>query len=485
MDKDIFIAQFHFFIPLQRIGKKYHERFLSGPQFIEPSFAVKRHETDCHFIKLTNKDFYFRTKSKGKYYCNIELETYLLRHRITGDKTTEIYYLVVAAEIDKLFKENVLVTDYESIHTNDLSVNICDIDDLAYLKRAFYGDNENDALISSLDEPHIIHKEWIKQLVADIENDKERELDFGYSLVDICSAHIYDKPDTVQQLDELFDKAFYSEECANPQLLDTAKSVRLALALLNGNENYKNISDIQISKFAGHCFSNNKYERMYANKNGIVSIRTRHAFETTDDTVRHASIVKELYNVINIYEICAAIYAIMKIKEIKKKLRDNKLKNTRNVLAQMADYLSMEMTHVADTDHKLTFIYKRMGIVKEFERLKTIGELRSDAQNLKLSHRLNFTMMVFTVFTFCLMVFQVLSDFPNSSSNNDTHCCNHQGFVGNCSGSQPADGAQLVTFNFDINDIVILLKVILCIVIFVIFCYCVLTVIRKLLDKNK
>lgn len=221
MDKDIFIAQFHFFIPLQRIGKKYHERFLSEPQFIEPSFAVKRHETDCHFIKLTNKDFYFRTKSKGKYYCNIELETYLLRHRITGDKTTEIYYLVVAVEIDKRFKENVLVTDYESIHTNDLSVNICDIDDLAYLKRAFYGDNENDALISSLDESHITHKEWIKQLVAGIENDKKRELDFGYSLVDICSAHIYDKPDNVQQLDELFDNAFYGEECANPQLLDT------------------------------------------------------------------------------------------------------------------------------------------------------------------------------------------------------------------------------------------------------------------------
>ena len=66
MDKDIFIAQFHFFIPLQRIRKKYHERFLSESQFIEPSFAVKRHETDCHFIKLTNKDFYFRTKSKDR-----------------------------------------------------------------------------------------------------------------------------------------------------------------------------------------------------------------------------------------------------------------------------------------------------------------------------------------------------------------------------------------------------------------------------------
>jgi|GEM_PF-3508433 hypothetical protein len=388
---------------------------------ISLSFTSQRNDMFACFILLERQPFYFSSYPDGrnKLVRKVELCAYLLSYKLHAPQKESDYFLVIGANVDKVFPES--YKPDAPTYNEAFPKRICTAFDLVYLQEALRQRPEN-GLFYPLRDKMIDHRSWIDKLVKDITGRKNGNIrgsvPLEYATIDVRSAELPISicPDE-NTLTRNFNESFYSDHTTDFNHLWKDSDTLLALCLLKGNGNMANVSDRQVEKYQSHKFTNNRNEMTYVGKNGIVFLRTRHPFEIHSEEERESidkSLPKDLEDVQNVYEICSALCAKKQIEQLSRQLKEKPEEHIRQLLGDIAQFLNMKLTHVIDLDNKYKFIYEQMGILDEFKSLKEIGELQADSYQIYLSRKINFIITIFTISAFIVAALQIIQNHLNT-----------------------------------------------------------------------
>lgn len=427
MMPNVFMAQTHFLLPLDEVSRSRKRELNDRGTPLPISFVSQRNEMVCRFMGLKSQPFYFMSRPDGHdiRYRRIELCAYLVSYRMYAHEEDE-YFLVFGTSIDKLFDES-----YEerrpACPSQSFSERICTHYDLVYLQKALRG-KSGEGLTYPLHDADVEYRAWINGCVEEVAGRPLkphvlRNCIPEYAAVDVRGAyvsllHCNDR----RELDRFFDAAFFSKrERDFTHHWEYDSATLFALCLLKGNENMHNVSTQQVEKYRSHAFTNNRHEMMYAGRNGIAFLRTHHPFLVNDSSISgtlHEPMPDGLTNVQNIYELCMVLSLKRRMERLSRRLKEQPDTNIRYVLGKMAGLLNARLTNVVDFENRYRFIYEQMHVTRDFENLKQAGEMLSDAYQLRLSQRINRTVLLFTASALVVAMLQVVQNHINS--NNDT-----------------------------------------------------------------
>lgn len=426
MTPNVFMAQTHFVLPLDEVSRKKKRELNDQGTPLPISFVSQRNEMVCRFVELKSQPFYFKSQPDGHNDCyrRIELCAYLVSYRMYAHEEDE-YFLVFGTSIDKIFDES-YKERRPGCPNQSFSERICTRYDLVYLQKALRS-RFGEGLSYPLHDADTEYRAWINGCVEEVAGRPLKSYALKncipeYAAIDVRSAYVHlsrcsDRP----KLDRRFDFVFFSKrERDFTRHWENDSATLFALCLLKGNENMHNVSAHQVEKYRSHAFTNNRHEMMYAGRNGIAFLRTHHPFLVNDSSIpdtRHESIPDGLTNVQNIYELCMVLSMKRRMERLSRRLKEQPDTNIRYVLGKMAGLLNARLTNVVDFENRYRFIYEQMHVTRDFENLKQAGEMLSDAYQLRLSQRINQTVLLFTASALVVAMLQVVQNHINSNNN--------------------------------------------------------------------
>lgn len=424
MAQNIFMAQTNFLIPLCGLTKEWREQLeRKEPKFIESYFCVNKNGIECRYIRLENHDFYFKSFPNDSHdfvFHKVTLEPYLILYRLSPEYKKKQYFLAVSVKTDKCFKETYIKANNNGFILQPAR-NVCTDRDLIYLQKAFYkkpsDSTSEEGFFYPLQDPIKNHITWVKTLCCKLEGKKERDISFEYSAIKVISSYIdFKNLPIINPVDTMAQRMANNYYDSHYQDFDScwrSEDARFAMCLISGNDNINNVSTSRVEGY-----SNNKHERTYANKSGIVFLQTHHPFDLNaeDNDKYHAGILpipwqKDLEKAHIIPELCTALFFKHKLERISKRLGEKRIKSIKDALARLASYLHTEYTHIADIDKKFMFICRQMGIVEDFENLSNEAELLFNSYSLRLSTCFNKLMVLLAAVALVPTVLQIIQTF--------------------------------------------------------------------------
>ena len=418
---NIFMAQTHFFFPLERVVKKVRQHLKEHGVHLPLSFVTQRCEMNGRFMPLEEQVFYYTSQTAPNVECfrKVTLRAYLLSYRLSHKDELD-YFLVVGTSIDKCFEESYahrLPNEPNQGFTNRL----CNADDLTFLQEALRR-QDNNGLIYPLHDPTLNFRQWIDRMAKNLTGKPT-----GCYLPEHSAVHVRGVQHnlagitTNAQLDATFNNRFYSLQSPFDFTQEWGGDyTRFALALMYGNGNVHNISRHQVRVFKSHEFTNNRHEMTYAGKDGIVFFQSHYPFNISS-VQEQAQIVKtwpkDLVDVQNVYEMCMALSMQRRLNKVSAQLDSNTKSRIRTTLAKLAHLMGKQYINVRDLNHKYHFILEQMGITATFNHLRIRGELLADAHQLRLSRRTNYIVLIFTVSAFAVAALQIIQNELNKSSS--------------------------------------------------------------------
>lgn len=435
MTPNVFMAQTHFVLPLDRVSSRMKKRLKDKGTVIPISFVSQRCEMRCRFIELERHPFYFlsRPDDKRKCYRRVELHAYLLSYKMYSYEK-EDFFLVFGCSINKVFEES--YSDRLPTAVNQtFSQRICTDYDLVYLQKAFR-DESGEGLFSQLhDASATSYRKWIDKCVKEVSGEipgSQTLLHYipEYAAIDVRMAYVNQQQvsyNSEANLNAKFNEFFFKNDNTDFKSHWTNEGdTLLALCLIKGNENMSNVSSKQIELYnKSHAFTNNRFEMTFVGQNGIAFLRTHHPFLETGKNctaTQQETMPTDLAGVQNIYELCSVLSLKKRLERLRRRLDESPDASVRSVMARLAQLLNTKLTNVVDFGNKYRFVYEQMHVFCDFESLKQTGELRLDAYQLRLSQRINWIALLFTISAFGLAFLQILQNHVNSNNKNMNMC---------------------------------------------------------------
>lgn len=425
MAQNIFMVQRNFLIPLRRLDDKYRKQFERGDtKSVKSYFCVKENNIECRYISLEKHDFYFESfpnNSRSSVFHKVNLESYVISYSLSP-KYKRQYFLVVTAKTDKCFGETYILNGNRLVLMPPYQ--ICTDRDLIYLQKAFYekpkDKTSKEGLFYPLNDPMENHIMWVRELCSRLEGKKERDISFEYSTISVISSDINfaNLIVTKKVLDRRMADNYYAPGYQDFDNSWNGDDARFAMCLISGNDNINNVSASVVGAFSKYTFSTNKYERTYANKNGIIFLHTHHPFELSAEDLQKYNngnlpidMPEDLGDAHNISELCTALFFKQKLGCISKRLGEKHVTSVKDALARLANYLHTEYTHIADIDKKFIFVCRQMGFADDFDNLSGEAELQLNSYSLRLSTRFNKLMVLLAAVALVPTVFQIIQTF--------------------------------------------------------------------------
>ena len=405
--KNVFMTSMYFFIPLNRIGKRYksdmHLDFKEKPT---PAFA-KNTQANCKAAEIVFDEkerafgyTYITKKGDERISREVELKAYILLYTPFRAKTRPSPILMIGTSIDKVFA----IHDTSNNYSFDKA--LCSEDDLVMLKRAFCS-NEHGVLIRKHDNQHF--QQCLKALISKIECRKERKLHVEHSVIDVKGvALVTDSIMTKHRLDLNFAECYYDapDDLSSLFIGDYQKFI---YGLLFTNDNYHRVPESEIDHCFKDAYSNNKTEIVVAAPKSIVFLHTRFPFRRNinEKSPQQSGFCKNLSDVQNIYEMCEVLHAEKQFCLLRQALTLPNSSAIISVLLHLSQYMEKEYFHLAELDRKLNYIFKAVGISKQFSGLKEIASMAAKSAEIKVSHSINLWVLLFAVISSLFAFIQI------------------------------------------------------------------------------
>lgn len=434
--KNVFVSSFSFFVPIHKIGAKEYSMDNGTMHSIDLPVHIQNCHAKCRYLKVADKEQELYYISKDKKGNPIELKVkaypYLISFKPNDDKAN-ISFLVIHVFIDKVFetesKHLVLATD------------------LVALKKAFY-ENGKKGLFTCSQYTGKQHYHWIKELVCKIENNNREDVQITNSIVNLCSLPLdMSIANSFEDIDINFSKAYY-KDISDYKSLEAylgADDSKFIYGLLFANDNYSNTPVKLVDRLFKSSFSNNIYEKTYANLNDIVVIKTH-----TQYTYSEKEKSKKEYHIPSfndtqcLYEMCHILYLKQELASIRDNISRSKTSaDIKSALSDLAKFLEMKFFHVEEADGKMDYLYKTMGINRSYSSLREFAEPLADSINIRNTQKTNDRIKQLTWITIAIGFVQVIQNCQVSI---------WLSIVNNC-----RDIIEYLNHNFWINTILLVL----------------------------
>ena len=402
MVKNVFISSMYFFIPLKRVSADYIETKERKYEDIKTPHGVHESIFRCAYysgIEDRKKHFYFNHHSQ---WMKVEVIPYILKYQINRDSEAAEHFLITKVDIDKWIPTKTI-----SEFKTQLEQKLCEEEDIVCLKKEFYENGEN-ALHESLDKNDSnTHKEWAKNLVREIEDDEEREIYFRYSLVNITSEAI--DISIEDQIENNFSAKYYEYPHQEFEKNIVGDYRRFAYGVLFGNDNYMRLHKKELERIIGNSYSNNDTEMTYAGHMTVLFIKTHTPYEHYPEPLPQKHSPSDLRNLQDVYEICSALF-IEKQMENVRNVRNNEINplDVKIALSSLMEQLNANIFYMRSADEKAHYIYEALGLLKEYENVKKIAELKIEAGNYQITQKTNSDIKWLTYAMFGLGLLQML-----------------------------------------------------------------------------
>lgn len=394
--RDLLMARMHFFVPLDKVIRCYRKKTIYP---IEQSEDFTHLKATCRYVALSdfNRPFSFEYIHNGqKFTRTVQMEVFLLEFvPIYYGVNKKQYYLVVGTQVDKVFGDSESETFDEG--------NLCTAQDLVEMKKAFYGEFfYNDG------SQRVRLYEWLDDKLKKITG-QNYEGHYGrHYVVDVLATRGVVDSDSRAALTALFSEAYYRR---NPDAIQhTFPHIdQLAYGLLFGNNNYDKVPSLQLNRVLGDGFSNNHTEITYAGNSTIVFIKSHTPYGwCPEHQDKQKTLDCDFKSVQNIYEICFVLDAKRRLGAIEKSMRVNNASRIKQALSDMTGFLSKNPLRMGEMDWKMRYLYDHLAITDKFKTLSKMGELSSDAINIRESSKLNHLIVMLTVLTVVFSFIQIL-----------------------------------------------------------------------------
>lgn len=393
--RQVFMASMAFFIPIDGLSADYKERMQEcAPASV--SFA-HRYSAELRIKNVGKLDskfhksdrFYFDSQDE---YCTplrrpVTLYPNLVKFRIGNNRCQ--YYLMILAEINKVFQENP-----ECIKNKEYCTPI----DLVYLKKAiydeekcrFYSCQENSdgnvikfgdwlnsilsKLVGSIFLPYIektVIASIVKIVVQDIDAGEittEEELTKAFA-----DAHIgkMQKVEAFLSDSNNFDPIEHTRQSSDME--------KFVYGLLYANNNFLQLHDKCVKHKISDFYSNNYSEQYWAVPNNIVSIHTGYPFRraTTDKPSVAGVSGSHLFHDC-ITDMCMLLMLDGLIKEFGNngKMKSHEIERKRS---SILEYFNETVYNVLELDERLHFFMSSFGLREKFDKVQNVVAPRRNA----------------------------------------------------------------------------------------------------------
>ena len=434
MRQNVFMTSMYFFIPLKKLGCAASKEYLYRKwTTIAPPSYLKNSEAYCEYTSWDfnndNRFYFYRSRAMEGHNHPIrmvELKAFLVRYRQKKCQNEYSYYFVIGISIDKLFLDN------PAKPTQNIKCLLCTQNDLVFLKRAFY-ETSDQGLFYPDNSRQLEFHPWLDQTVAWILGKKTHHVVLKYSIIDIVGLDVDDKTWTTKaDLDNAFSKRYYDHGVQNlsNELKGHSRRYcnieRFAYGLIYGNDNFYRVPSTEYKKALGGGYSNNRSEITYAGHDTILTIRSHHSFhyEPTNTKRLHLQ-CDELRNVQNVMEICDVIKTRLQMCFLRHSLNTSDAAQIQDTLLAIAKEFNSSLFHLEELDRKIDFIYRALGLNKEFDELRQMSALASDSAKIKTDRIRNRFLTFLSVATVLLTLIQVIQNFPSKYQETMCNCnCN-------------------------------------------------------------
>lgn len=403
--KNVFVSSFSFFVPIHKIDPKEYSMDNGTIQSIDLPVHIQNCYAKCRYLKVADKgqELYYISKDKKGNPVELKVNAYpyLISFKPNDDKAN-ISFLVIHVLIDKVFET-------ESKH-------LVSATDLVALKKAFYENSEKGLFTS----PHQVgkqHYHWIKELVCKIENNNREDVQITSSIVNLCSLPLdMSIANSFEDIDINFSKTYY-KDISDYKSLEAylgADDSKFIYGLLFANDNYLNTPIELVDKLLKSSFSNNIYEKTYANLNDIVVIKThtQYTYSMKEKTKKYH--IPSFHDTQCLYEMCHILYLKQELASIRDNISKSKTSaDIKSALSSLAKFLEMKLFHVEEADGKMDYFYKTMGINSSYSALREFAEPLADSINIRNSQKTNDKIKNLTLITMFIGLIQVIQNCLN------------------------------------------------------------------------
>ena len=395
MTQNVYIASVYSFIPLKNVKKEYRK---DGYKPIDTPRYELYAKAKCKYKHLEYQDFYYQYKYKDKQYTRkVKMQVCLLHYKEEGEDSLGQYYLVVGTGINKVFGDN----NNQSYQQE----NFCTQQDITFLKKAFYCKDKEGFFYPLEDPQKYMMYDWLNEKIQKVSGVNPKNHFERSFIIDVLGVCIDTNVNDMSALNDRFENMFFD----NNNLIEPQKQITCcdhwAYGLIFGNDNYERVPKYQVEKVIRKPFSNNFTDTTYASWNSIVFIRTHNPYPTANK-YEGKPFSTELTDVSNVYEICATMNMKRKLKKIKKMLNESNASAIKEALGNITSDIIRRPFGVKELTEKTNYIYEAMGINDDLESLMRIGQLKSEAINIKNTQMLNYIVAALTAATLVLGLLQ-------------------------------------------------------------------------------
>lgn len=379
MATPVFMTSVYYMIPLRRICAAYDRDWQQKAQPITLPPYVQRSRTYCTFMPFPlhgmTHQFGYKAPSALKKGVMVErtvtLKAHLVKFSPDLKRFRPVTLLMIGASVDKLFSSG----NGACFKKKD----ICTRDDILWLKRAFT-QTDNEGLIAK-DGPNsgTGFQTWLKELVAQIEHLRPREMTLKYSLTDLL---VLDVPLFIlwkKWLERVFAYFYYRDKGHDATQNYRAYDTRYFYGLLHNNDNYIREGVKEVEAALKGSLMNNISERLFASDGSIVFLHTQHPFRKKKGAkTSKQGFRRDLTDVNCIYEMCASIYALRYLQRLDI-IRRNASSSTINskVLHAMM-LMRTNLWNLPELDKRARYIFDRMGVNNRYAEVHDLCTITTD-----------------------------------------------------------------------------------------------------------
>lgn len=415
MAQNIFMASMFFFVPINKVNIDTLEKRVANWHPIECQSIFQNISAKCEYTKIPyyNQPFYYNTAlgNNTPKERKVKLNVNILRYvPFPKDNMGVQYYLTIGTYIDKCF---------ESINNGeDKLIEICNAQDLAMLKRAFYTDsNRNDektGLYYPKEDPVVFHRFWLEKIVEEFDLLPDSNIAFDASATSIraVNSNFTVCPTTAQDVKLAFEKCYYDDKQQSyDKVLDGVNANRFAYGVSEGNENFASLPDDLIRDFLVNSYSNNHSERIFVTNNRLTFFCTHYPYEILQET-KECKVSGSITDIDPrmVLELCHCLFIKKKLNDICSQMNDQvqsgKIKRVKDRLNQL---LQTKLFNMNEADNRATIIFRGLGIESEQESTRAIVDSYLTSKQFKFSRRRDFWMAFLSVFTVILGILSIMS----------------------------------------------------------------------------
>ncbi len=413
--EDVFVVRIHSLIPLDSVRRVYRKRYRQEVKNVELPEHITHAKSYYGYIGLSEfkQCFSYRYSIDGKDVTRIvKLRVYLLYSTEKEYPHNRRCYLVIGTDIDKVF-------GHEEQNRLFKHKDLCTKHDLLHLKKAFYNKfyyHDGDKVTSYYD--------WQDRILKKVTG-KEYHGKYGrHYIMDVLTTRINVSTNHWNDLQANFSNAYYNLPIDEAELI-LKEHHTLAYGLLYGNDNCERAKQKDIEKVLRGGFSNIRSEITYAGNSTLLFLHTHHPYSWKNE---HLNKIKELKyefeSILNVPEICIVMDAKQRLREIKNMMRTEDASHIKEVLSDISEYLSKNPLRINEMEMKMKYLYQTLDIDNMYATVLQMGELSSEAINIKQTGRLNKWVTGLTAATVLLGVIQLFSKNNQLNKSINMNPCN-------------------------------------------------------------